>query len=268
MRLYWIVVTAWMMRNPYVRALCNPTSPKRRHVKPDLRRAITVLPPDRTGVARPTAGGHAALSARICCQVGAAGFDIEAARTERSDRTGFQARPACATVARMDRGSGRSFVRRAGVGGSRLRERRRFKQDCPAIAVPETEFGVDQQTQRRWLEPFRRHRPLLKRMPRPVRGKRRLPAKQDRNRTDHRFRPVIQRFCRVWMRLPPGFEYRPEATAAMADKADSGRGPSIAERRRKSGLRRQPSAGHKPAWRESPRNGSGQTRVTHRSARP
>jgi hypothetical protein len=59
------------------------------------------------------------------------------------------------------RSSARRWIFRSGKS-------RVIQQDCPAIAVPKPEFGMNEHAKRRRVQPFGGNRPLLKWLPRPV----------------------------------------------------------------------------------------------------
>src|SRR6478735_6709175 len=123
-------------------------------MKGKLARRIAIVNPDWASLAREATAGKTGFFALIRPQMRPTGADVKTAQRYRVRPTARQARLFGAVVARVhgrDRGS---FV-----------VDRQLESKPAAIAVPEAVDGMDQDPERRWLQAFSTHRPLLERLP-------------------------------------------------------------------------------------------------------
>lgn len=199
-------------------------SRKRRHVKPGLGVAVAICATDRTCVTRQATAVHAHPASLRRFQMRSAVACSKSIGRKSLHRTGTQAGPVFATVARMMRpGDAPAFSARQ-IRKSRRLCRLCAKQDRAAISVPQPVFRMYQQSQRRRMETLRSHRPSLERLPRLVRRKHRFARQPRGNRPDDMPGPGIERIRHVGMQLSPEIEDRPESPSGVTDQANqSGR---------------------------------------------
>ncbi len=136
---------------------------------------------DRASAPREASAG-AAIDSRIDSQPGTASFRVEAAAVERTDRTGARA--------------GSSGARIAGSRPHRMvRERDRLREcDRAATGVPETEFRVNEEADRRRPDRGRASRPGEERqVRRTVAGKMRNAVELSGDGPDHPAAPPVER---------------------------------------------------------------------------
>ncbi len=184
---------------------------------------IAIVLPNRANVARAAARGEAIARPHLAFQMRATAPDIKQTGDQGLSGTGRNAWLLRTGIASM---AGRHLARRRHGA---------IEAQCAAIAMPETVARMDQNTERRRLQPFRPHRPLLEGLPWRIGRKIGCSARRLRHRQDRLFRPVVERVHAASIRCisPPTGERLPDRTADIADEEDTGRGSSARQPRRR-----------------------------------
>jgi hypothetical protein len=179
---------------------------------------IPVFGSDRTGIARETARGHAALPARFCTEVTAtvAERKLRWIDIDSADRTVGNTGLCFANVASV-----------SPEGDTATRGPR--KTDCTAIPMPEAVLRMNKDTERRRLQPFGSHCPLLERLPRWIGWEIGGAPEYVRQRANDLFRPCVERIGTV-ITLTPLREGGPDRTACIAEQQDGYRVHAICEK--------------------------------------
>ena len=175
-------------------------------MEPELPRRVAMLHTDRTGITGNTARDHAGHLARIACKIGAASGNVEARQADRIDGTGRQAGLFGATLARM-------------LGRTRRILYRKRKTESASITVPEPELRMDEDAERRRLQTFGLHRPLLERLPGWIGREIGSGSELLGERPDQGLRPRVEGIGTV-MAFSPFRERRPARTADIAEQYD------------------------------------------------
>ena len=184
-----------------------------------LRRIVSRLAPDRACMS-----GEAPRTETPCAgtafDVGDASVDVVAARGERADRAGRQARAIRAALAG------------AGTVVSRWQGQPFAERDRASVRVPQAEVRVHQRSDGRGVHRTRLLRPSDERQPgRAAEGKVRCAAERPCETRDHAPAPSVEGVRRAVVRFIRCCEDGPHSRTRIADENERGSGRAIRERR-------------------------------------